>query len=159
MFRLNHKKNVSISLVNSRLFKESSFYGAFNNDIRHAKKEVFIESPFITTKRLDQLLPIIVKLSKKDVKVIINTKDPTEQDGYYMRIQSELCFEYLQDIGATVLFTGEHHRKLAIIDRQIPWEGSLNILSQNNSCEIMQRITSQELCKQMISFTDMRRWL
>ena len=45
-----------------------------------------------------------------------------------------------------------HHRKLAIIDRSILYEGSLNILSQNDSLEIMQRIEPEELARQMIDF-------
>ena len=45
------------------------------------------------------------------------------------------------------------HRKLAIIDGQILWEGSLNILSQVLSREIMRRTNSIELAHQMIQFT------
>jgi hypothetical protein len=52
-----------------------------------------------------------------------------------------------------VLYTAGHHRKLAILDRSILWEGSLNILSQNSSSEIMRRIQSAELAWQMAHFT------
>lgn len=48
------------------------------------------------------------------------------------------------------------HRKLAIIDGCILWDGSLNILSQAHSKEIMRRPNSAILCKQMASFT--RLW-
>jgi hypothetical protein len=65
----------------------------------------------------------------------------------------------LQSIGVEVLYTGGHHRKLAIIDRQILWEGSLNILSQNESCEVMRRIESDELAMQMLQFTKLYRHL
>jgi hypothetical protein len=64
----------------------------------------------------------------------------------------------LQDIGAEVLFTGGHHRKLAILDRRVLWEGSLNILSQNDSCEIMRRIESEELAREMYYFVGLDKF-
>jgi len=63
----------------------------------------------------------------------------------------------MQDVGIDVLFTNGHHRKIAIID-DILWEGSLNILSQNNSCEIMRRTKSKEVVNEIISFTGLRKW-
>lgn len=65
----------------------------------------------------------------------------------------------LQDIGATVFHTGGHHRKLAILDRRILYEGSLNILSQRDSCEIMRRIDSQQLAFEMIAFTKIDKYI
>ncbi len=58
----------------------------------------------------------------------------------------------LQGMGVMVLFTERHHRKLAIVDREILYEGSLNILSQNASCEIMRRIESSSLAEDMLTF-------
>jgi hypothetical protein len=57
-----------------------------------------------------------------------------------------------------VLYTVKHHRKLAIIDDEILWEGSLNILSQNDSCEIMRRTVSQQVASEMVRFIGARRW-
>jgi hypothetical protein len=64
----------------------------------------------------------------------------------------------MQDMGIEVLMTVGHHRKLAIIDENILWEGSLNILSQNDSCEIMRQIYSVESVKEMLRFTGIRKW-
>lgn len=64
----------------------------------------------------------------------------------------------MQDLGIEVLVTGGHHRKLAIIDDNVLWEGSLNILSQNDSCEVMRRIKSDVAANEMIRFTGIRKW-
>lgn len=58
----------------------------------------------------------------------------------------------MHKLGVTVLFTGKLHRKIAITDNEILWEGSLNILSQSDSCEIMRRIVSCELSEQTVQF-------
>jgi hypothetical protein len=55
-------------------------------------------------------------------------------------------------MGIQVLYTGNHHRKVAILDRSILYEGSLNILSQNNSSEVTRRIESVPIAWQMVRF-------
>ena len=70
-----------------------------------------------------------------------------------MEKQSEAGISYFEGLGAQVLLVkGSHHRKLAIIDQKILWEGSLNILSQSYSREFMRRIDSKVLSREMFTF-------
>lgn len=138
-------------LLASRLFDHNDFYPAFVRDLSNCTKEVIIESPFITRKRMAHLLPTLRRLRAREVKVVINTRHPDEHDDLYT-VQAFEAVAQLQSLGILVLYTGGHHRKLAVLDRAIVWEGSLNILSQNDSCEIMRRITSKALAEQMIHF-------
>lgn len=137
---------------NSKLFDNNSFYKAFERDLRRARHSVIIESPFITSRRMEHLLPILIKLCRKGIKVVVNTRNPEEHNVEYM-IQAEDAVAAMQEIGIKVLYTVKHHRKLAIIDDEILWEGSLNILSQGDSCEVMRRTVSSSLAWQMICFT------
>jgi len=139
------------SLLSSQLYDNDGFYGTFTKDLQHAKQNVLIESPFITMRRMSDLLPIFHTLRQRDVRMIVNTRDPEEHDTEYRR-QAKLAIYDMQQLGVIVLFTARHHRKLAIMDRKILWEGSLNILSQNDSCEIMRRIESKKLAQKMIEF-------
>ena len=72
------------------------------------------------------------KLKKRGVEVVVNTKPIEEHDSQYQE-QATVVVEMIQDLGVKVLFTNGHHRKIAIVD-DILYEGSLNILSQNDSC-------------------------
>lgn len=141
---------------NSKLFDNNSFYKAFERDLGHAKQSVIIESPFITSRRMEHLLPILIKLRRKGVRVVVNTRNPEEHNEEYM-IQAEDAVAAMQDIGIKVLYTVKHHRKLAIIDDEILWGGSLNILSQGDSCEVMRRTVSSSLAWQMICFTKLNK--
>jgi hypothetical protein len=73
------------------------------------------------------LLPAFRNLTKRGVRLIVNTKPLEEHEPEY-RFQAEQGIVALQQLGTAVLFTGGHHRKLAIIDDQLLWEGILNIL-------------------------------
>jgi phosphatidylserine/phosphatidylglycerophosphate/cardiolipin synthase-like enzyme len=152
MFSFLKRQTSSIGLTDSKLFSDKDFYAAFQRDLRRCQHEAIIESPFITQRRLSSLLPTLQKLKARRVKIIVNTRDPLSNDDEYMREDAGRAISTLQHLGVQVLFTGNHHRKLAIIDRDVLWEGSLNILSQNDSCEIMRRIESPQLAWQMTRF-------
>lgn len=104
------------------------------------------------------LLPIFRDLRQRGVKIIINTREPEEHDEW-MCHEAGSGIAALQGIGVKVLYTGGHHRKIVILDRCVLYEGSLNVLSQNESCEIMRRVDSRELVEQMIAFTELNHFL
>lgn len=145
------------TMPSSRLYDQASFYKAFETDLRCARSRVVIESPFITSKRLYGLMSAIQRLRRRGATVVINTKPLNEHDEI-MLPQAEQAVDALQAIGVKVLMTVGHHRKLAIVD-DIIWEGSLNILSQNDSCEFMRRIHSAADAEELIRFIGVRKWL
>lgn len=142
----------------SSLYDQDTFYQAFGRDLRHARREVIIESPFITTNRMELLLPILRKLSRRGVRIVVNTRHPEDHEGDYCRQAAEAVVD-LQNMGATVLYTGRHHRKLAIIDRKVFYEGSLNILSYRDSCEIMRRVVSSVEAKRLLKFIGLMKYV
>ena len=146
------------ALLASKLFSQNSFYPALLNDLKRAKSQVIIESPFITTRRVNSLLPTLRQLRKNGVEIVINTK-PYEEHEPSLYVQAQIAIKKLQEIGVLVLFTAGHHRKLVIIDKQITWEGSLNVLSQNDSCEFMRRIYSEQLANQMLVFLRLEKFI
>ncbi len=158
MFRLNalsHRNNTD--LVRSKLYNEQSFYSAFIADVNRARALLIIESPFITRKRMRLLYPTLKRAARRGVYIVINTRDPQFHDAF-MGQQALDAIAWLQELDITVLRTGGLHRKVAIIDNQILWEGSLNILSQSESCEVMRRSESVHLVSDMIRFTGLRKW-
>ncbi len=141
------------------LHNEKTFYQSFINDLGACQKEVIIESPFITTQRMNILWPTLKRLYSRGVKIYIITRDPKEHNETY-EVQSEAEIEALETLGVQVLVcSGNHHRKLAIIDRKILWEGSLNILSQNKSKEIMRRLNGDGFARDMFKFLNFKRYI
>ena len=141
------------------LHDEKTFYQAFIKDLEHCQQEVIIESPFITSERMKSLWPTLRKLHNRNVKIFIITRDPKEHSEGY-NLQSEREIEALEDIGIQVLLCrGNHHRKLAILDRTILWEGSLNILSQIHSREFMRRLEGGGFAEDLFIFLNFGRYI
>ena len=151
MFRqLLCRSKTNQQIIRSKLYDESSFYRAFEKDLKRAKKKVVIESPFMTERRSYQLVRIFQKLKKRGVKVIVYTRSPYHHPPR-LRYQAIESIWILRDAGVKVYECRDYrHRKVAIIDNQVLWEGSLNILSQSKSRELMRRIHSPMLSKQML---------
>ena len=155
---LRRFQNPSPDLLSSELYDEQTFYPAFLRDLNQCRELCILESPFITHKRMNALYPSFRRLTKRGVRVVINTRDPREHE-YRMAAEAEEAISALQDLGVLVLYTNNHHRKLAILDNCILYEGSLNILSQSASCELMRRIQSPQMAQQMIRFTKMEKFI
>lgn len=138
--------------LSSTVYDQSDFYKHFIKDLFDAEKEVIIDSPYITEQRMRTFYPIFHHLLQKGVKVFVLTRKSEDHDDQ-MRLFSENAIQKLDDMGVVVLpFKGLIHRKIAIIDRKLVWEGSLNILSQRESTEFMRRIQGEETGRQMMKF-------
>lgn len=128
-------------------------------DLRECRKEVIIESPYITSERMKILTPVFADLIENGVSIYVITRNPKEHDEILAK-QAETEIQKFENIGVqTLLCVGNHHRKLAIIDRIILWEGSLNILSQARSREIMRRIQSSELATETFNFLNLNKFI
>ena len=143
----------------SKLFDEKGFYKQFTKDLKDCKQEVIIESPYITSSRMEQLYPVLTDLLTRKVQVYIITRVPSEQDEI-IRYQATNEILKCADLGINItLLKGSFHRKLIVLDRAILWEGSLNALSYTNSREIMRRIEGKEWANQMINFLRLKQYL
>jgi len=145
-------------LDKTSLYNQDTFYKPFIRDLLGSRNEVIIESPFITKKRMNVLLPIFAKMRRRNVRIIVNTRNPSEHDGdyYYQALDAVAT---MQDLGIIVLYTSGLHRKLTIVDQEVIYEGSLNILSFNDSCEIMRKITSDVAARELRKFIAIDRYI
>ena len=151
--------NLSPDLIHSRLYNDITFYSKFKKDLIHCKKEVIIESPFISGQRVCTLIRLFKDLVDRKVKVYVITRDPNDHD-INMRRQAEETIRRFEKMGIQVIINSEYsHRKLAILGRKILWEGSLNILSQTYSQEIMRRIDSEAKARECFKFINLGKYI
>ena len=116
--------SLSQATFSTSLYDEMTFYAKFRHDLLHSTNEVIIESPFITTERAKTHYSIFEKLVNRGVRLYVVTRDPREHNET-MEEQSEAEIRRYEALGVQVILcSGSHHRKLAILDRQVLWEGS-----------------------------------
>lgn len=137
--------------IERSLHDEKSFYPALLSDLKNAGEEVIIFSPYVAKFRADMLKEAIGRLRERNVEVFIFTR-PLEEYDSMTQPQIECIFNYLKSIGVCIFFPGRYiHQKVAIIDRRVLWEGSLNILSHRASNEMMRRMDDKDLSMQVLN--------
>jgi len=143
----------------SNLFNEKNFYRSFINDMLSAKKEIIIYSPFVSKFRTDFFKSTIEKLRHRNIEIFIFTRPTSEYDSLFQP-QIECALKRYEDQGVNIFYLeGSIHEKLAIIDREILWEGSLNILSQRASKEIMRRTENEDSAMQVLLYLGLNKKL
>jgi phosphatidylserine/phosphatidylglycerophosphate/cardiolipin synthase-like enzyme len=141
------------------LYNEQTFYKAFVKDMLGAKKEIVIYCPFISKYRSEFFRKTFEALKKRNIAIFIFTR-PLEEQEYLMRTEIKCALKDYEELGACIIhLPGFVHSKVAIIDREIFWEGSLNILSQRESKEIMRRIADEDSAKQIMSYLELNKEL
>ncbi len=65
---------------------------------------------------------------------------PISSHSGVMEEEASFVVEALRESGVVVIQRSKMHQKIALIDRKIAWEGSLNILSHRDTGEHMRRI-------------------
>lgn len=122
------------------------FYKYLFSDLKSAKYEITIYSPFITSSRLAYILPQLQAAVERGVMVYIITKTLQERNENELPVYRDLE-KTLSIVGANVIHKLRMHEKLVFIDENIVWTGSLNPLSFSSTQEIMERRQNREVHK------------
>lgn len=132
------------------LYNQTGFYSAFANDMLKARKEIIIYSPFVSRYRAKRFNRQFHKLIDSGIKIIFFTRSLEDYSPSKRGVVAEVLGQY-EDMGIVIYcLKGYIHEKVAIIDREILWEGSLNILSQRSSREMMRRVINKDSAEQVI---------
>jgi hypothetical protein len=117
---------------------QKEFYRVLFADIAHAKRQVVLFSPFLTTQRVSTLQPVIVSAVERGVRVYVVTRTLGER-GRKEKEQYQQNEAALVRWGGTIIHKRGSHEKVIFVDDDILWTGSLNPGSFSNSQEVMER--------------------
>lgn len=128
----------------SGIFSEANFYPAFRSDVRRARKSIVMLSPFITEHRTSQWFDLLRSAVERGMRVHIFVRPPNEFGGGDAREVANVISQF-RSVGIEVTLRAGMHEKIYMLDGQIVWIGSMNVLSHNRSREVMMRIPSPAL--------------
>jgi hypothetical protein len=135
--------------VSGELHTEKNFWAQFLQDIKTVKERLIILSPFLTVRRSSVLMDYFRAMVGRAIEVRVYTRPKNQQSGE-MESQADIVIEQLRAIGVKVIERPSMHQKVAILDKSIAWEGSLNILSHRDSGEQMRRFEGQWTIEEII---------
>ncbi len=143
------KSNAIPSESSNFIYDKDSFLPVYNNDILNAEEEIFIVSPFVSRRRVEQMHQHFSKAINKKIKIIVITR-PYEDYKEDNRLKALRTIEILKDEGVKLLFKSNIHQKFAIIDERTVWYGSINLLSFSNAEESIMRLESSNIANELM---------
>ncbi len=132
------------------IYNKDSFLPVYNNDILNAEEEIFIVSPFVSRRRVEQMHEYFYETINKNIKIIVITR-PYEDYKEDNRIKALRTIKILKDEGVKLLFKSNIHQKFAIIDERTVWYGSINLLSFGNAEESIMRLESSNIANELMN--------
>lgn len=131
------------------IYDSKNYYNTLVSDLENARKSVVISTPFINKVKLKQLLPNFSKLILNGTIITIITKDildvKNEQREKFLE-----CIDYLNELGIKIEYKSNLHQKFIIIDENIVWYGSVNMLSYNKSDESIIRLENEDIANEFL---------
>lgn len=131
------------------IFDNTTFLPVYKNDLLNAAREILIVSPFVTKRRVSQMLPFLAAALDRKVKVVVVTRpaaDFKEKD----RPALEETLALLHAAGVHVAYKSNIHQKFAVFDQKIVWYGSINLLSFGRAEESIMRLENPGIADELI---------
>ncbi|MBP8985954.1 MAG: DEAD/DEAH box helicase family protein [Syntrophobacterales bacterium] len=131
------------------IFDNATFLLVYENDLLNTVREILIVSPFVTKRRVTQMLPFLVAAQERNVRVVVVTRpasDFREKD----RASLEEALSLFHAAGVSVVFKSSIHQKFAVFDQKIVWYGSINLLSFGRAEESIMRLDNPNIADELL---------
>lgn len=134
--------------INS-IFDKESYQTVYESDLLQANKEIVISSPGINKDMVKRTLDLIKIRQIAGVKVRVITMAVESYPENRIKITSHLIEELVQS-GVSVRLNSSMHEHFAVIDKEIVWYGSLNLLSRGKEHDNLIRVQSTEIAAELL---------
>jgi superfamily II DNA or RNA helicase len=131
------------------IFDNTTFLPVYKNDLLNAVREILIVSPFVTKRRVSQMLPFLGAALDRKVRMIVVTR-PAADFKEMARPALEETLALLHAAGVQVVFKSNIHQKFAVFDQKILWYGSINLLSFGRAEESIMRLENPGIADELL---------
>lgn len=129
------------------IFGNRNFLPVYYNDLKNAEKEIVIVSPFVTKRRVLQMLQFMGAALANKINLVVVTRPVTD---FKDKPALEDIFDLLKAACVELVFKSNIHQKFAVIDQRIVWYGSINLLSFGRAEESIMRLESTNVANELM---------
>jgi superfamily II DNA or RNA helicase len=144
------------------IFNIDTYGSVFWQDLREASSEIVISSPYLSAPKVDRLIDTMKSRQEAGVKITIVTWNP---DSYkYGKSEARMALmSQLHDAGFNIELVEQCYERYAVIDNNIVWYGSVNLLSKEDIEDNIMRVESKEIAAELLETTfgqniEMEKW-
>ena len=131
-------------------------------DLEEANSAVVVSSPRLNNQKVDRIIKILGKRLELGVKVTIVTWHPDAYKYGKDDVRMELM-ERLRKAGFEIRLVEESCEHYAVIDNEIVWYGSVNLLSKEDAEDNLMRVCSKDIAAELLEMTfgseaELQKW-
>lgn len=134
------------------IFDSESYTKVYENDILGANREIIISSPGINEAKVRRLINYLKQRQESGVVVTVVTLQAESYPEGRIEKTKQLI-EELMKAGIQVKRLPAMHEHYAIIDQEIVWYGSMNLLSGEKEDDNLMRVESKEIARELFEIT------
>ena len=121
-------------------------------DLEEANSAVVVSSPRLNNQKVDRIIKILGKRRELGVKLTIVTWHPDAYKYGKDDVRMELM-ERLRKAGFEIRLVEESCEHYAVIDNEIVWYGSVNLLSKEDAEDNLMRVCSKDIAAELLEMT------
>lgn len=131
------------------IFDSKTYRETYEADLISANSEIVISSPGISRQKAKQFTSIMKNRQESGVKVVVLTLSPDVFTGDAVeRVRGVLSL--LKQSGIVVRCSSECSERFAVIDHELCWYGSMNLLSREKEDDNLIRIKSKPIAEELL---------
>lgn len=131
------------------IFDSDSYKEVYEKDLSEASKEIVISSPGLNVPKVKHMVKHLKGVQESGVKVVVLTLQPES----YPESRSEVTRKLIEEMisaGIQVKCRSKMHEHYAVIDHEIVWYGSMNLLSGEKEEDNLMRVVSNEIAEELL---------
>ena len=145
--------NVIVEKQNANtIFDIDSYEKVYAKDLLEANKEIIISSPGLNYAKVDAFVKLIKHRQEDGVKLTVITLNPEGYPEEKIKDTKRLV-EILKKCGIRIKLQEHMHEHFAIIDDEIVWYGSMNLLSRAKVDDNLMRVKSKDAARELLEMT------
>ena len=150
-YKLFSNEAVEKQSVNA-IFDSDSYGSVYEQDLKEAVSDIVISSPTLGKHKVMRMLRVLKERQEAGVKVTIVTWHPDS----YMYGREDHRIELMEDLrnaGFNIELVADNCEHYAVIDNEIVWYGSMNLLSKDDVEDNIMRVVSKEIASELLEMT------
>lgn len=131
------------------IFDSESYLSVYEKDLQQARKSIYIASPGLNKNKIRRLITLLEERQAAGVSVTVITL-PAESYPQARIEPTKVLQTMLAATGICVVPQPDLHTHFAVIDQEIVWYGSTNLLSRDKEDDGLMRICSRDVALELL---------
>lgn len=134
------------------IYDKKSYQEVYLKDLTESNKNLIISSPGINERKVKQLIALMQKKQEDGISVMVLTLSPESYPEKRVEKTRELI-RCLVGVGIRVIERPVMHEHYAVIDKEIVWYGSMNLLSGEKEDDNLMRVLSKDIAQELLEIS------